>query len=70
MYRVLVGIPEGRRPLGIPRHRWEDNIKMYLRDVRWVHGLDRSGSGEGQVAGCCECGYEPSGSIKCGELIE
>ena len=28
MYRVLVGIPEGRRPLGRPRHRWEDNIKM------------------------------------------
>ena len=32
-YRVLVGNPEGRRQLGKPRHRWEDNIKMYLRDV-------------------------------------
>jgi hypothetical protein len=29
------------------------------------HGLDRSGSGQGQVAGCCGCGNEPSGSIKC-----
>ena len=27
-YKVLVGKPEGKRPLGRPRHRWEDNIKM------------------------------------------
>jgi hypothetical protein len=32
-YRVLVGKPEERRPLGRTRHRWEDNIKMDLRDV-------------------------------------
>ncbi|KAJ4425769.1 hypothetical protein ANN_27392 [Periplaneta americana] len=32
-YRVLVGRPEGKRPLGRPRRRWEDNIKMDLRDV-------------------------------------
>jgi len=32
-YRVLVGKPEGRRPLGRPRHRWEDNIKMDLQEV-------------------------------------
>jgi hypothetical protein len=32
-YRVLVGKPEGRRPLGRPRSRWEDNIKMDLREV-------------------------------------
>ena len=32
-YRVLVGKPEGKRPLGRPRRRWEDNIKMYLREV-------------------------------------
>jgi hypothetical protein len=31
--RVLVGMPEGRRPLGRPRHRWEDNIKMDLREI-------------------------------------
>jgi hypothetical protein len=30
VYRVLVGKPEGRRPLGRPRHRWEDNIRMDL----------------------------------------
>jgi hypothetical protein len=35
-YRILVGRPEGRRPLGRPRRRWEDNIKMDLREVGWV----------------------------------
>jgi len=40
-YRVLVGKPEGRRPLERPRHRWEDNIKMDLQEVGWGgwHGL-------------------------------
>jgi len=33
VHRVLVGKPEGRRPLGRPRHRWEDNIKMDLKEV-------------------------------------
>jgi hypothetical protein len=32
-YRVLVGMPEGKRPLGRPRHRWEDNIKMDLGEI-------------------------------------
>jgi hypothetical protein len=32
-YRVLVGSPEGKRPLGRPRRRWEDNIKMDLREM-------------------------------------
>jgi hypothetical protein len=44
-YRALVGKPEGRRLLERPRRRWEDNIKMDLRDV----GL----------ASSCERGYEP-----------
>ena len=34
-YRVLVGKPEGRRPLGRPRHRWENNIKMDSQEVGW-----------------------------------
>ena len=43
-YRVLVGKPEGKRPLGRPRRRWVDNIKMALQDMRcgnvdWI-GLD------------------------------
>jgi hypothetical protein len=33
VYRVLVGKPEGKRPLGRRRHRWEDNIKMDLQEV-------------------------------------
>jgi len=33
VYRVLVGKSEGKRPLGRPRHRWEDNIKMDLWEV-------------------------------------
>ena len=38
---------------------------------KWIfEGLDRSGSGQGQVADPCECGVEPSGSIKCGEFLE
>ena len=32
-YRVLVGKPERKRPLGRPKRRWEDNIRMYLREV-------------------------------------
>ena len=33
VYRILVGIPEGNITLGRPRHRWEDNIKMYLQQM-------------------------------------
>jgi hypothetical protein len=33
MYRVLVGKPEGKRPLGRPMHRWENNIKVDLQEV-------------------------------------
>jgi len=33
VYRVLVGKPEGKRPPGRPRHRWEDNIKMDIQEV-------------------------------------
>jgi hypothetical protein len=33
VYGVLVGRPESKRPLGRPRHRWEDNIKMDLREI-------------------------------------
>ena len=42
---VLVGKPEGRRPLERPRHGWDDNIKMDLREVGWGYVLDQCGSG-------------------------
>jgi hypothetical protein len=38
VYRVLVGNPEGKRPLGRPRRRWEDIIKMDLQEVGGVRG--------------------------------
>jgi hypothetical protein len=38
-YRLLVGKPERERPLRKPRRRWEDNIKMDLREIRWG-GMD------------------------------
>jgi hypothetical protein len=43
-YRILVGKPEGKRPLGRPRHRWVDNIKMNFREIRWdvVDWIDRA----------------------------
>jgi hypothetical protein len=37
-YRILVGNPEGKRPLGRPRHRWVDNFKMDLREIEWDGG--------------------------------
>jgi hypothetical protein len=35
MYRGLMGKPEGKRPLGRPRRRWEDGIRMDLREIGW-----------------------------------
>jgi hypothetical protein len=54
IFRFLVGKPEGKRPLGRPMCRWEDNIKMGLQDV----------------GGTCECDNEPSGSIQCREFLD
>jgi len=65
-----VAIPEGKRPLGTSRCKWEDNIKMVLQEIGWGHGLHWSGPEKGQVAGSGECGNEPSGFIKCGEFLD
>jgi hypothetical protein len=35
VYRILVGKPEGKRPLGRPRRRWVDSVKMDLREIGW-----------------------------------
>jgi hypothetical protein len=62
VYKVFVGKPEGKRPLGRPRCRCEDGMGMDLRENGIGGcGLDSAGSGQGPVAGCCECGDEPSG---------
>jgi hypothetical protein len=64
VYRVLVGKPEGKRPIGRWRRRWEDGIKMDLREIGWEGGV---WSGFiwldiGTGGGFCEHGEEPSGS--------
>jgi hypothetical protein len=57
LYKVLVGKPEEKRPLGRPRRRWEDGIRMDLREIGWVLwiGFDWLRIGN-------SCGDEPSGS--------
>jgi len=63
----LVGKPEGKRPLGRLRHRWEDTIEIDLNRNRvGTCGLDAPGSGQRPVEGPCEHGNDPSGSIKAG----
>jgi hypothetical protein len=64
-----VGKPEGKRPLGRSRRRWE-YIKIDFQEVGLGHGLDWSGSEHEQVAGSCVYGNEPSGSIKFGEFLD
>ena len=53
VHRVLVGKPEGKRPLGRPRRRWEDNIKMDLQEVEGGLGIGwswlRIGTGGGHL---------------------
>jgi hypothetical protein len=67
-YNILVGRPEGRIPLGRPGRRWEDNIKMDFREIRfgdvdWIHwAQDRDRS--------CEHSDEPLASIKCREFLD
>jgi hypothetical protein len=51
VYEIWVGKSEGKRPLGRPRRRWEDNIKIEVGCGGY--GLNRAGSGQGQVAGTC-----------------
>ena len=63
-YKVLVGKPEGKKPLGRPRRRCEDNIKMSFVDWIDLALIIR------QVAATCECGNEPTGFVKCGEFLD
>jgi hypothetical protein len=63
-YRILMGKPEGKRPLGRPRRRWVDNIKMDLREIGWDGMKLIELAKEEPVEGCCDHGDEPSGSLK------
>jgi len=64
-YKILVRKPEKKRPLGQPRHRWDDNMKMDLGEIGWKVWT-------GFIwlkIGPCEHGNEPSGSIKAGNFF-
>jgi hypothetical protein len=69
-YRVLVGKPEGRKPLGDPGIDGRIILGWISGSGMGVCGLDGASSGYGQVACACECGDEPSGSIKCREFLD
>ena len=62
--------PEGKRPLGIPRRRCVDNIRMDLQEVgcRYMDWIGRAQDKE--VADACECSNEPSVSVKCGKFLD
>ena len=72
VHRVLVGKPEGKRPLGRPRRRWEDNIKMDLEEVEeggdWMD-LAQNRDGWRALVNTV-LSYSLSGSIKCGEFLD
>jgi hypothetical protein len=56
-YRLLVGTPEGKRPMGRQRCMWVDNVNMDPGEMGWGwYGLDWSGSGYRPVEGSCEFG--------------
>ena len=65
-----MGKPEGKRPLGRPRSRRKDNIKMDLQEVEcgaWTGSIwIRTGTG----GGTCECSNELSVSLECGEFLD
>jgi hypothetical protein len=67
---ILVGKPEGKRPLGRHRLGWEGNVRMDIGDigwegVNWIHLAQ-----DGPVAGPCEHGNEPSGSVEVREFLD
>jgi hypothetical protein len=63
-YGDFVGIPESKGPHGRHRHRWENNIEMYLKELGWCR-LGSSNSGQEHVTRSFECGNETTGAIKC-----
>jgi hypothetical protein len=59
VYRILVGKPEGKKPLGKPGRKWVCNIRMALGDIGW-HGVDWIDVAQDR----------DQGSIKCWEILE
>jgi hypothetical protein len=69
MGRILVGKTDGRRSLGRPSHRWENNIRMDLTNWVGKYGLNSSGLEQGLLTGSCEHSNEPLVFIKCEEFL-
>jgi hypothetical protein len=71
VYRVLVGKPEGKRPLERPRHRWKNKVEVDFQEMRcggmdWIDlAQDRD-----RWRALVFCGNEPSGSMKLGEILD
>ena len=70
LYRVLVGKPEGKNHWGDLGVDGRIILGWICRGRMWVYGLDWAGPGYREVEDACECGNEPSGSVKCGELLD
>jgi hypothetical protein len=68
-YRLLVGNPEGKRPLGRPKRRWVDNVRMDLGEMGWGV-VDWIGLAQDRNRWRAIESIEPSGSMKCWETIE
>ena len=69
VHRILVGKPEGKRPLGRPRRRWEDNIKMDLEVGGGCGDWMELAQDRDRWRGTCEYGEEPSGSENAGNFL-
>jgi hypothetical protein len=69
VYRVSVGKTDGKKPLGRPKCRWEDNIKIDLQEVE-CGSMDWIELAQDRDTDTCQCGNEHSGSIKCGEFLD
>jgi hypothetical protein len=68
-HRMLVGNPEERRPLGRPRRRWMDNIKMDLREIGW-DGMDWNELAQELRRALVNTVMKLGGFTKCWEILE
>jgi len=69
-YNILVGKLSGKRPLRRPRCRWEDDIRMDIKETVCGYGLESSGSGYSSVVVSCVRSSEDSGFINGREILD